>query len=309
MPSIIRTQSHTHDNYNVLKYFTEVNSTLLYKGIPIKSTHETLSVTSKDGAHGFRFYEDKLQYLKNNTTWTNISIATNITLSTTKDNALVKYNNGYYVPAFLISKADNNALSKNSDGYYVQAFMLSKYANNSLVRRTDGYYVPAFLVSKQANNALVKYTDGYYVPKIPVNNATLEDVNKSKEDTLEAISNAEKNMMIQYNIISQKIEQIGATITKLDTHHYIGDNKVLSLVIDISELYDNSINAILNSEILIQNKSNTNTLTLQIIENTIETLNDALQKQEVQRYKLTNTSNICINIKGEYELYLYVNYI
>ena len=265
MPSIIRTQSHTHDNYNVLKYFTEVNSTLLYKGIPIKSTHETLSVVSKDGAHGFRFYEDKLQYLKNNTTWTNISIATNITLSTTKDNALVKYNNGYYVPAFLISK--------------------------------------------QPNNALVKYTDGYYVPKIPVNNATLEDVNKSKEDTLKAINDSEKNMMIQYNIISQRIEQIGATITKLDTHHYIGDNKISSLVVDISELYDNSINAILNSEILIQNKSNTNTLTLQIIENTIETLNDALQKQEVQRYKLTNTSNICINIKGEYELYLYVNYI
>lgn len=308
MPSIIRTRTHTHDNYSVLKYFTEVNSTLLYKGIPIKSAHETLDITNKDGVHGFRFYEDKLQYFKNSK-WYNIAIATSIDISTSKDNALVKYSNGYYVPAFAISKSDNNALTKNSDGYYVQAFMLSKIANNALTRRSDGYYVPAFLISKQTNNALVKYSDGYYVPKLPVNNATLEDINTTKQEILNIIDNAEKDMMIQYNIISQKIEQIGATITKLDTHHYTGNNKNLSLIIDISELYDNSINAIINSEILIQNKSNTNTLTLQITENTIETLNNILRKKEVQRYKLTNTSNICINIKGEYELYLYVNYI
>ena len=309
MPSIIRTRTHTHDNYNVLKYFTEINSTLLYKGIPIKSTHETLNVTNKDGIHGFRYYEDKLQYLKSNSTWVDIAVGASITLSTSKNNALVKYSNGYYVPAFQVSSTDNNALTKNSDGYYVQAFMLSKVANNALTRRTDGYYVPAFLISKQTNNALVKYADGYYVPKLPVNNATLEDISFAKNEILDIIDDTEKNMMIQYNIISQKIEQVGAAITKLDTHHYTGNNKNLSLIIDISELYDNSINAIINSEILIQNKSNTNTLTLQIIENTIETLNNVLQKQEVQRYKLTNTSNICINIKGEYELYLYVNYI
>lgn len=81
MSSVIKT--HTHDNYEVLKYLTESNSVLLYKGKQISG-----------GGNGA------------------------ITISPNPNNAIVKYANGYYVPAFLISKVANNGLVRYSDGYY-----------------------------------------------------------------------------------------------------------------------------------------------------------------------------------------------
>ena len=60
---------------------------------------------------------------------------------------------------------------------------------------------------------------------------------------------------------------------------------------------------------MINNNSDTELLTIKILENDIETLNDTLTKSEVQKYKLPNISNIEIFIKGNYQLFLYVNYI
>lgn len=84
MSSIIKT--HIHENYDVLKEFSEANSILLYKGKPIAVSDSG----NKD-----------------------------ITISSAANNALVKYSSGYYVQAFLISQQTNNALVKYSDGYYV----------------------------------------------------------------------------------------------------------------------------------------------------------------------------------------------
>ena len=60
--SIIRT--HTHENLNVLKEFSESpDSVLLYKGKPIvvTSKHETEVINTESGVHGLRYYNKKLQ--------------------------------------------------------------------------------------------------------------------------------------------------------------------------------------------------------------------------------------------------------
>ena len=90
---------------------------------------------------------------------------------------------------------------------------------------------------------------------------------------------------------------------------YKDANNDLMQIVDISTLYNETENVILNMEFMIVNKSTDDLLTIQIIENNIETLNDTLDYEEVQRYKLTSTSNIKICVKGSYELYLYVQYI
>ena len=74
-------------------------------------------------------------------------------------------------------------------------------------------------------------------------------------------------------------------------------------------LYNEIENVILDMEFMIVNKSTDNLLTIKIIENNVETLNDTLECEEVQRYKLTSTTAIKMYIKGNYELYLYVQYI
>lgn len=271
MSSVIKT--HSHDNIVVLNQFTESSdSTLLYKGKPIvaTSTHETEKVNTEKGIHGLRYYNSKLQYYYNSK-W--IDIATGGGTTVDKD--------------IVISPTANNALEKLSNGYYVQAF----------------------LISKQANNALTKYSDGYYVPKIPVNNATLDDIDDAKEELNDNITQNVQAINQKYTILTEKVEQISSSITKHKTHHFTGKNNDLIQIVDISTLYNEAENVILNMEFMIVNKSADDLLTIQIIENNIETLNDTLDYEEVQRYKLTSTSNIKMCVKGNYELYLYVQYI
>lgn len=270
MSSVIKT--HSHNNIAVLNQFTESSdSTLLYKGKPIiaTSTHETEKVNTEKGIHGLRYYNSKLQYYNNK--W--IDIATGGGTVVDKD--------------IIISPTANNALEKLSNGYYVQKF----------------------LISKQANNALTKYSDGYYVPKIPVNNATLDDINDAKEELNDNITQNVQVINQKYTILTEKVEQISSSITKHKTHHFTGKNNNLTQIVDVSTLYNETENVILDMEFMIINKSADDLLIIKITENNVETLNDTLDYEEVQRYKLTSTSNIKIYIKGNYELYLYVQYI
>lgn len=297
MSSVIRT--HSHDNIVVLNQFTESSdSTLLYKGKPIVgggstitiskesgnaiqekadgiyvadlSSHVTKSLYSSDGIHGLRYYNSKLQYYYNNK-WN--EIATGTTVNVDKD--------------IIISPTANNALTKLSNGYYVQNF----------------------LISKQANNALVKYSDGYYVPKIPVNNATLNDIDDAKDELNTTITENIQIINQKYTTLTEKVNEIAGSITKNDTHHFTGKNNNLTQIIDISTLYNETENVILDMEFMIVNKSSDDLLTIQVKENDVETLNTALNHKEVQKYKLTNTSYININAQGDYEIYLYVQYI
>lgn len=227
MSSLIRT--HNHNNYNVLNQFSEVNSVLLYKGIPLNSDSSIIK------------------------------------LSTNKNNALKLYSNGYYVEQFLISK--------------------------------------------QVNNALVKYSDGYYVPKIPLNTATTEYVDNVLNNINNDLLEQNKVFNERYNLITEKIQQISSNTTKHKTHEYHGNNLNIQSVIDVSTLYNLTSDVILNLEFMIKNNSDTDILNLKILENEIETLNITLSQQEVQKYKLSNIPNIEIFIKGNYNLFLYVNYV
>ena len=127
MNSIIKT--HNHENYDVLKEFSESPaSILLYKGKPIvvTSEHDSELVNTEKGVHGLRYYNKKLQCyydgawhnVINGGSGTTIITDKDIIISPTANNALVKYSNGYYVQSFMISKQINNALVKYSDGYY-----------------------------------------------------------------------------------------------------------------------------------------------------------------------------------------------
>ena len=270
MSSIIKT--HKHDNYDILKEFTESSGNLLYKGKPIiaTSTHETENINTASGVHGLRYYSNKLQYY--NGKWNDIATGGGTTV-VDKD--------------IIISPTANNALKKYSNGYFVQEF----------------------LISKQVNNALVKYSDGYYVPSIPANMATVEDVNTAKKELQDDIIEQEQIFNTRYDVITEKLKEIGANTTKNKVNKYTGNEASLSSVLDISTLYNLNSNVILNMEFMIINESTNDLLTLVIQENGIETLNNSLHKTEVQRYKLPNIVNLEIFIQGEYTLYLYVTYI
>jgi hypothetical protein len=270
--SLIKT--HKHDNYDILKEFSEAYGSLLYKGKPIiaTSTHETELVNTEKGIHGLRYYNNKLQHYYGNK-WNDISTGGGTTVVTDKD------------------------------------IIISPTKDNALVKYQNGYYVPSFLVSKQANNALVKYSDGYYVPKIPVNNALLDDIEEAKDEINKTMVQNIDNVNQKYYTLVQKVSEIAANTTKSDTHHYSGDKAVLDTIIDISTLYNEAVNVILNMELMIKNQSEKNSLEIQIIENEIETMGVTLEPLEVQRYKLTNTPHIEIKSCGSYEVYLYVQYI
>lgn len=275
MSSVIKT--HKHDNYDILKEFSESSaSVLLYKGKPIiaTSTHETELINTEKGVHGLRFYNSKLQYYYNGK-WNDIATGGGgTTIVTDKD--------------IDISPAANNALVKYSNGYYVQAFM----------------------ISNQINNALVKYSDGYYVPKIPANNATTDDINKMKDQIDDEIEKQNQVFNERYDVITTKILEISGNTTKSQVHEYKGNNPLgVEEVIDISTLYSLSKNVILNLEFMIVNTSAVDSLNLQIIENELLTLNDTLTKSEIQRYKLPNIPNLKILVKGAYNLFLYVTYV
>ncbi len=232
------------------------------------SSHVLETVYSESGIHGLRFYNSKLQYYYNNQ-WNTISM--------------------------------NTVVDKD--------IILSPTANNALVKYSNGYYVQAFLISQQTNNALVKYSDGYYVPKIPANNATTDDIDALKDEIDDELTKQNQTFNERYDVITTKLLEISSNTTKTEVHEYSGSNINLDSVIDISTLYDLSSDVILSLEFMIKNNSDIDMLNIKILENEIETLNDTLTESEVQRYKLPNIPNIEIFIKGDYQLFLYVNYV
>lgn len=102
------------------------------------SSHLLETILSDDGIHGIRYYNSKLQYLNSSGVWVTISSSSSgtgtgdIVISPATNNALTKYSNGYYVPAFLISGKDNNALVKYSDGYYVPKIPANMATTNDI---------------------------------------------------------------------------------------------------------------------------------------------------------------------------------
>lgn len=239
------------------------------------SSHVLSTIYSESGSHGLRYYNNNLEYYYNDT-WNKIAIngsGGNTTIITDKD------------------------------------IILSSSANNALVKYSNGYYVQAFMISQQANNALVKYSDGYYVPKIPANNATIDDIDVAVDKINDKITEQNQTFNQIYNTITTKISEISANTTKHKTHEFSGNTVTLTSIIDISTLYSLTSNVILNLEFMIKNNSDTDILNIKILENEIETLNDILTKSEIQRYKLPNIPNIEIFIQGNYDLFLYVNYI
>ena len=156
---------------------------------------------------------------------------------------------------------------------------------------------------------MVRYSDGYYVPKIPANSATTDDIEKVRDEINDKLKEQNQTFNERYDIITDRIQEISANTTKHKTHEFSGINTNLTSVIDISSLYNLTSDVILSLEFMIKNNSDTDILTIKILENEIETLNDTLTKSEVQRYKLPNIPNIEIFIQGSYDLFLYVNYI
>lgn len=268
---------HTHENYNVLKEFTEADSILLYKGKPIiaTSTHESELFNTEAGVHGLRYFNNKLQHYANGK-WNDITTGgggSSTTIITDKD------------------------------------IDISPNANNALVKYSNGYYVQKFLISKQTNNALVKYSDGYYVPKIPANNATLEDVKAVKDEINEEIKEQRQISEDRYDVVTNKILEISANTTKHKTHEFFGSSTDFVSIADISELYSLEEVVIINLEFMIVNTSDKEAMALKIQENGIDTMNITLMESEVQKYKLSNVPNTEIFVQGNYKLYLYVNYI
>lgn len=227
MSSVIKT--HTHENYDILKYLTESNSTLLYKGKPISGVDSTITI--------------------------------------------------------------------------------SPDVNNILEKRSNGYYVPGFIISKTANNGLTLKSDGYYVPTLPIDYATTDDINEVKKEISQDVEQQIQIFDERCDIITTKIQEIASNTTKTQIHEYYGDNSTLESVIDITTLYNLSSDVILNLELMIKNVSDSDILNIRILENNMQTLNDALTKSEIQRYKLPNIPNIEIFIKGNYQLFLYVTYV
>lgn len=271
MSSIIKT--HKHDNYDILKEFTESSdSILLYKGKPIiaTSTHETLNIDTENGVHGLRYYNNKLQYYANSI-WNDIAtggsgvvVDKDIIISPNVNNALKKLANGYFVQEFLVSSASNNAIVKKADGYYVKAII--------------DYITEAELKNTQDN--IIQYID-----------KEIEGVND------------------QYDTIIEKLMSIQSGSTKIDDLEYTGKKDTLELVVDISSLHQESQYVILNTRILIQNTSAKKDLEFLIKEQEIETLHVTLKPSEVQSYDLDSASKICIYLKGYYKMYLRITYI
>ena len=262
---------------NIISISSEKNNAIKQKsdGLFVQdlSSHALETMYTESGAHGLRYYDNKLQYFYNDS-WNNIATGNgNTTIITDKD------------------------------------IILSPNANNALVKYSNGYYVQSFMISQQINNAIVKYSDGYYVPKIPINNATTDDIDAMKDEIDEELIEQQRIFNEKYDIITTKIKEISSNTTKSKVHEYSGNNSDIESIIDISTLYDLSSNVILNLELMIVNNSDTELLTIKILENDIETLNDTLTKLEVQKYKLPNITNIEIFIKGNYQLFLYVNYV
>lgn len=283
--------THTHDNIDILDKFSYKDGKLYYDNKIIADSHIQSQVATENGVHGIRFYNSKLQYYDiANKIWKDI---------TTSGGG----------GTFTISSQANNAIKKNSDGYYVEKFIISSSSNNALSKLANGYFVPAFLISKQSNNALQKYSDGYYVPALPVNNATIEDIEDAKDDLKTTINNNNIIINQKYDSVIQKLDIITQSITKQQTHIFTGNDINLGLVVDISTLYNSTSNVILSMEIMIKNNSNTDLLSVNFKEYDIQTMDSNLQPEEVQKYKLTNIPEIKIFAKGDYIMYLYVNYI
>lgn len=269
-----------HTNHDVLELFSETaDKQLLYRGKPIgsgdDSGHSKLIVYSEKGVHGLRYYNKKLQYYFDNK-WNTIDLGTSGDIIINKD------------------------------------IIISPTKNNVLTQYNNGYYVPGFQVSSQPNNALVKYSDGYYVQKQPGNVATKEEIKASsdclKEALMKVINENDTDVNTRIDIITDKLSVAIANALKFKEYNISGNNTVLDSVIDLSTLYTTE-QVIANSEFMIVNKSEFFELQLQIMEKDLITMEIEIEPKDIQRYKLPNTPNIKINIQGEYNLYVYINYV
>ena len=252
----------------------------------------------------------------------NKKVLDNLTEST---NGNLSYNGKEVGAGATISSDKNNAIKQKPDGLFVQDLsshvletIYSESGSHSLryyENKLQYYYDNKWndistggnttiitnkdiVLSPTANNALVKYSNGYYVQSFLISSK----INNKLKEQNQAFNE-------RYDIITDKIQEISANTTKHRTHEFSGINTNLTSVIDISSLYNLTSDVILSLEFMINNNSNTDILTIKILENEIETLNDTLTKSEVQRYKLPNIPNIEIFIQGNYDLFLYVNYI
>ena len=186
---------------------------------------------------------------------------------------------------------------------------ISPNANNALFKLANGYYVPAVLISALANNALQKYSDGYYVPAIPVNNATTDDIDDAVAIINQVFAQYKQDITTQHNLLIDKVEEIKANTTKQNIHKYIGNTITMESIVDVSTLYTISSNVILSIEFLVINNSDTDNLNIQIKENDVLTMECTLLKSENQKYKLSSIPQLEIFAKGNYTIYLYVNYL
>lgn len=136
---------------------------------------------------------------------------------------------------------------------------------------------------------------------VPDDNALLSDLDDLKvyllqlhNQDIDLIHNALCNL--DYSLQTQK------------SFEFNGNNNDFEQVTDITTLIDNT-HSIIHLEILIQNVSNDNELYIQILENNILTEELILKQSEVQKYKLSNIRKYIINAQGEYNIFLYINYI
>ena len=137
--------------------------------------------------------------------------------------------------------------------------------------------------------------------------ASSEDLAKLEEKLSDRLDEQELDFNNKYEAIADKLEDL--TVTSLfNQHEFTGSNSSLESVANLARLY-NENNVILNLEFLIQNTSHDEMLNFKIMENGIETLSEALERSETQRYKLPHTRNIEFIVMGNYRLLIYVNYI
>ena len=91
----------------------------------------------------------------------------NVNKSKKEHNAIVIYEDGLWIPEFLISKENGNALEKKDDGYYVKA-AISKEIDNSLEERDDGLYVRDYRNMRIVNQAAHNLKVGNFIYYHPV---------------------------------------------------------------------------------------------------------------------------------------------
>ena len=185
---------------------------------------------------------------------------------------------------------------------------------NDIYLNTETGVVYRCTVSGEPNIARWVYTNTILATEEFINkviessdDASKEDLTNLEENINDKLSDQEASFNDKLQVITDKIEDL--TVTALfNQHEFSGSNSSLESVVNLYDLYTDT-NVILSLEFLIRNTSNEELLSFKIIENNIETLSETLEKSEIQRYKLPNIRNIEFIIMGNYELFIYVNYI